>query len=115
LVYKIFRSAAIQRDLDLIFDHLFQSYVALGDPKTDAFERAVRRIENIKSDMDVLACTPHQGTLDQDIEPGLRHVTKNRAVFYFHVDEEAEIVRLIAVFFGGQNHQRRMLARIQGS
>ncbi len=32
--------------------------------------------------------------------PGLRRVTKDRAVFYFTVDEERRVVRVLAVFFG---------------
>ena len=43
--------------------------------------------------------------------PGLRTVTKDRAIFYFLVDEE---VRVLAVFFGGQAHQRAMLRRVLG-
>lgn len=112
MAYKILRSPEVGRDLDLIFDHLLQSYIALGDPTSDAFARAVQRIDLIKSDMDALARTPHQGNLDPGIMPGLRHVTKNRSVFYFHVDDAAEIVRVVAVFFGGQDHRRHMLRRL---
>jgi len=112
LAYKILRSPEIRRDLALVFDFLLQSYITLGDPVFDAFERAVHRIDVIKSDMNDLALAPHQGTLHNDIRPGLRHVTKNRAIFYFHVDDTIRTVRVIAVFFGGQDHQRHMLARL---
>jgi len=59
-----------------------------------------------------LADLPHQGTLHPKVMPGLRSVTKNRANFYFTVDDEAQIVRVLAVFFGGQDHQRAMLVRL---
>ena len=47
-----------------------------------------------------------------DILPGLRHLTINRANFWFDVDEENESVRILAVFFGGQDHVRHMLTRL---
>jgi toxin ParE1/3/4 len=39
-------------------------------------------------------------------------VTKQRAVFYFDVDDDQRLVRILAVFFGGQDHQRAMLRRL---
>ena len=59
-----------------------------------------------------IGLAPFQGTLRDDLMPGLRQVTKNRAIFYFLVDEAAGQVRVLATFFGGQDHLRRMLARI---
>lgn len=44
--------------------------------------------------------------------PGLRNVTKERAVFYFTVDGEARPVCVLAVFFGGREHQSEMLKRL---
>ena len=44
--------------------------------------------------------------------PGLRSVTKDRAIFYFTIDEGKHVVRVLAVFFGGQDHQREMLKRM---
>jgi hypothetical protein len=35
--------------------------------------------------------------------------TRNRAVFYFEVEEATGQVRVLAVFFGGQDHVARML------
>jgi plasmid stabilization system protein ParE len=48
------------------------------------------------------------------LAPGLRSVTKDRAVFYFTFDDDARIVCVLAVFFGGQDHQRAMLRRLLG-
>jgi plasmid stabilization system protein ParE len=44
--------------------------------------------------------------------PNLRHVTIDQAIYWFLVDEDALIVRVLAIFFGGQDHIRRMLARL---
>lgn len=36
----------------------------------------------------------------------------DRAICWFTVDEPAETVRILAVFFGGEDHVRRMLIRL---
>ena len=46
--------------------------------------------------------------------PGLRRVTKDKAIFYFIVDEAKAHVNVFAIFYGGQDHQRRMLMRPLG-
>ena len=59
-----------------------------------------------------VGAAPHQGTLMPDLGPGLRRVTRERAIFYFETDDIAQRVRVLAIFFGGQDHQRRMLVRL---
>ena len=44
--------------------------------------------------------------------PGLRHLAIGRAIYWFDVDDGRETVRVLAVFFGGQDHVRHMLARL---
>jgi plasmid stabilization system protein ParE len=112
--HKVIRSPAAEHDLDAIFDFLFESYVKLGDDADSAFERAAERVPAIDTEMGKLGRTPHQGTLRPELRPGLRSVTKDRAIFYFEVDEEKRVVRVLAVFFGGQDHQRAMLRRVMG-
>jgi plasmid stabilization system protein ParE len=114
MAYKVIRSEEVNRDLRLILRHLVDSYVVLGDPLTDAFERATHRVDAILDDMRALGHMPHQGTQLSALRPGLRQVTKKRAIFYFVVDEDARIVRIIAVFFGGQDHGRHIQARLAG-
>jgi len=112
MAFKVVRSTEFDHDLDLIHDHLIGSYVDLGDAYSDAFDRAEARIEKIETDMETLAQSPHQGTLLSEIAPGLRHVTKNRAIFYFQVDDERQIIMALAVFFGGQDHGKHILKRL---
>jgi toxin ParE1/3/4 len=114
MAFEVLRSADGDRDLVLIFDHLLESYTALGDPPSDAAERAAARIRAINADMQTLGKAPYQGTLMPEIFPGLRHVTKNRAVFYFHVDEQQRLVRVVAIIFGGQDHLRHSMRRLGG-
>lgn len=112
MAFKVLRSTQTDQDLGLILDHLIQSYLDLGDALPGAFARAARRVGSIEADMEALHKAPFQGTLLPEILPGLRRVTKNQAVFYFDVDEGEKTVRILAVFFGGQDHLRHMLTRL---
>jgi plasmid stabilization system protein ParE len=112
MAFEVVRSRGSDRDLEAIFHHLVASHQALGETLETALERAADRIRAIEDDMERLGRAPFQGTLREDLRPGLRQVTKHRAVFYFTVDEAAERVRVLAVFFGGQDHLGLMLRRL---
>ncbi len=114
MAFEVLRSAAADADLEVIFDFLVEAALAFGIDEASALDQAARRLRQIEDDMAGLGAAPHQGTLRQDLAAGLRSVTKNRAIFYFDVVEEAELVRILAVFFGGQDHQRHMLLRLLG-
>jgi toxin ParE1/3/4 len=111
-IFAVHRSAAAGRDLSLIFDHLADSFIALGEDDASALERAANRIRAINAAMERLGRAPFQGTLRADIMPGLRQVTKDSAIFYFLADDAKERIDALAVFFGRQGHQRRMLKRL---
>jgi plasmid stabilization system protein ParE len=57
---------------------------------------------------------PHQGALEPGLLPDIRYITKDRAIFYFTVDDTADVVTVLAIFFGAQDHQRAILRRIMG-
>ena len=111
-VFTVHRSAEAGRDLSLIFDHLHESYMSLGEDAAGAFERAASRVREIVAAMDRLGRAPFQGTLREELMPRLRQVTKDSAISYFVTHEARERVDVLAVFFGGQDHQRRMLRRL---
>jgi plasmid stabilization system protein ParE len=116
MAFRLIRSRNSIKDLELIFDHLVESHVNLGDSPADAVTRATNRVRAIKADMNTIAVSSYRGTLLDRMATGLRSVTKNRALSYFDVDDKAQVVRILAIFFGGQDHQRHMLGRlIQGS
>ncbi len=114
MAYEVLRSEASDRDLEAIFDFLFDAALGFGESPADAYNRAAVRIEAIESAIEALGAAPHQGTLRPDLLPGLRSVTKERAILYFDVDDEARRVRVLAIFFGGQDHRRAMLLRLLG-
>ena len=112
--YRVERVRWANDDLDALFDFLVETFEALGDNLEAAVERAARRVERSRADMRALGSAPHQGTLHPKLMPALRSVMKDRAIFYFIVDDEVRVVRVLAVFFGGQDHQRAMLRRVLG-
>lgn len=112
MAYKVTFAADAERDFELIFEFFFENYVEFGEVATRAIDRAGERIESIRSDIEALATAPHRGTMHNDILPGLRHVTLGRAIVWFDIVEEKEVVRILAIFFGGQDHIRHMLARL---
>ncbi len=113
--YRVERSLDTDHDLSAIFDFLLTSYMGFGGERGEALERAAVRIEGIEAEMLSLGDVPHQGTLRPDLLPGLRSVTKQRAIFYFDVDDDLRLLRVLAIFFGGQDHQRAMLQRLSKS
>jgi hypothetical protein len=38
----------------------------------------------------------------------------DRAIYWYDVDDRAQAVRVLGMFFGGQDHIRRMLIRLLG-
>lgn len=105
-------SADAEADFGLIFDHLFESYLAFGEDTEEALNHAARRVMDIRKATDRLANLPLQGTARDDILPGICLLAIARAIYWFDVDRTARKVRILAVFFGGQDHIRHMLARL---
>jgi hypothetical protein len=46
------------------------------------------------------------------LRPHLRHLTVDRAIIYFEIDEAEKLVYVISVFFSGQDHLRHMTERL---
>ena len=111
MLYRVERAAGVVGDLQLIFDHLTAAYLTFGEPLSEAQRHAAERIDSIQDAMLTLGRMPHQGTLRLELGPAVRSVTKARAVLYFEVDDDQLRVRILAVFFGGQDHTRHMLQR----
>lgn len=110
--YRLERSPQANSDVRSVLRFLIQSQMRFGASFAEAKERAGAKLREIREAMNHLAVVPHQGTLLPHLMPGLRNVTKDRAIFYFTVDDDAQLVRVLAVFFGGQEHQRAMLKRL---
>jgi toxin ParE1/3/4 len=105
-------SAAAERDLEALFYHLADSFVEFGSNRQEAAVQALDRVQHIRDTVERLAFAPHRGEAHGDLLPGLRHLTLERAIYWFLVDEEKGRVRVLAIFYGGQDHQRKMLLRL---
>lgn len=107
----VFSNAAAD-DLDLIEAHLSAAYRSFGESPNEAAIHAAARIEAILVAAERLATAPFRGQARDDLLPGLRHLTLDGAVYWFITDEVALQVQVLAMFFGGQDHQRHMLVRL---
>lgn len=110
--WTVERSAAVGADIEAIYDHLLAALLTFGEPADRAHARCAARTDQIGSQIDDLALTPFQGVRDDTILPDLRHVTKDRAILYFRPDPDRKVVEVLTIFYGGQDHTRRMLARM---
>ena len=115
VAYKVLRARAVTEDLGSIHDHLVESYCELGDGITDALDRADGRVQAIEDAMMRLGAVAHQGTLCEDVMPRLRRVTKDKAILYFIADDDLAEVRVLAVFFSGQDYLRHIVERLGAS
>ena len=114
MAYRLEFSVETEHDFGLIFDHLFDSYLGFGEAVGEALDHAEARILEIRTAADRIADAPHRGRRHDNILPGLRHLTIGRAVYWFDVDDDRRTVRILAIFFGGQDHIRHMMARLLG-
>jgi toxin ParE1/3/4 len=110
--YAVEFAADVERDFELIFDFLEESYRAFGESPEDAITHAAKRVEMIRATAAKLGSAPHRGTHHPEMMRDLRHVTIDQAIYWFLIDEPALTVRILAIFFGGQDHVRRMLTRL---
>ena len=107
-------SAESERDFELIFDHLFDSYLGFGENVEEALDHSMRRVLDIRKAADRLLTFPVRGILCDDILPGVRYMSIDRAIYWFDLDKVAGKIRILAVFFGAQDHVRHMLVRFLG-
>lgn len=103
---------AAERDFELIFDHLFESYLTFGETPAEAIEHAYVRIQTIRQEAGRILTAPHRGVLAEEILPGSRCLALGKATYWFDVDETARNVTVRAVFFGAEDTRRKMILRL---
>jgi len=113
VVYKLRPERHVGRDLDVIESYLVQTYQDFGDDLNSAVARAAARIKQALGYLETFEARPYRGTEYPQVRPGLRTVTNNRFIYYFEIDEPRSEVRILAVFFGGMDHQKQILERLQ--
>ena len=88
------------------------AYQAFGEQPLEAALHAQARVEAIITAAERLALPPMRGQAHDDLLPGLRHLTLDSAVYWFRPRPALRSIQVLAVFFGGQDHQRHMLVRL---
>lgn len=114
MAYQIEFTKQARSDVVGLVDHLTESYRSFGENQVEAFLRAERRLEQIDTDLRRIALAPHRGARSLDFAPHLRHLTLNRIIYWFEVDDASEVIRIIAVFFGAKDHLLTMQQRLLG-
>ena len=112
MAFQLEFAADAERDFGLIFDHLLRSYLGFGERLENALDHAEARTLEIRAAAERILDAPHRGERHDDVLPGLRHLAIGRAIYWFDIDESHAAVRVLAVFFGGQDHVRHMMARL---
>ena len=110
--YEVVFAADTAHDFELIFDFLFESYLHFDEDVEAALRKAEHKTQSVRKNANKLATHPYRGTLHDDLLPGLRHITVERAIYWFDVIEDQNLVRILAIFYGGQDHQTKMLLRL---
>jgi toxin ParE1/3/4 len=65
-----------------------------------------RTVDTIRDFVKSLNTVPHRGTKRDDLRPGLRIVSfKKRTAIAIEIDDEAKIVTVLRVFYGGQDYE----------
>ena len=111
--YEVRPTAAVVRDFDFIEDHLVRVHQELGDDLESAMECAAIRIDAALAYTRTFETHPYRGTEHPRIRPGIRTVSDKSFIFYFEIDEPMSEVRILAAFFGGADHRRQILDRLQ--
>lgn len=108
MTWTIEVSVAAERDTDLLFEHLADRYVSFGESWTAAVAHTVECVGRILDMMERIATAPYRGEVHDDLLPGLRHLTLERAIYWYRLADDTETVRGLAIFYGVQDHLRQM-------
>lgn len=107
--YDLRFAPSARDDLARIADHLFRTYVHFGDTPAEAAARVRERLSRLRGFIRSLVDRPHQGTIRDDLRPGLRIVPdRHRAAVAFDVDGRMRTVTVLRIFFGGEDYDAVM-------
>jgi plasmid stabilization system protein ParE len=59
------------------------------------------------------ATHPRGGTVHPELRDGVRHVTAEHFVYYFEIDDRLAEVKILTVFFGGEDHSEQIAERLR--
>lgn len=97
-VYRVEEKPDVFLDYIAIAEHVerWTEDRALADRTVDAIRAFIKSLREI----------PHRGTKRDDLRPGLRIVPfKKRSAIAIEIDDDAKIVTVLRVFYGGQDYE----------
>jgi toxin ParE1/3/4 len=112
VAYKIERQNTVEADLIAITEFLVRSGEGFGQSTESALQHAATRLDMLLNAIHRLSLAPYRGTLRPALGDGVRNVTMDRFIIYFEIDEDRKVMRILAIFYGGQDHMRQMLLRM---
>ncbi|MDQ7774947.1 MAG: type II toxin-antitoxin system RelE/ParE family toxin [Paracoccus aminovorans] len=93
-------------------DHIIDNYISFGEIPPEAQACVRQRLDGILDDALRIASAPHRGAGHDDLLPELRHLALGKATLWFTIDAAPRLIRILAVFLGAQDQQRRTLIRL---
>lgn len=111
--YRVEFAAGVERDFELIFDFLEESYRGFGENTEDAIAHAGRRVEAIRATAAKLgenAASWNDASRDHAGPPACNYRSGDLLTPYRR--KSADCSRARRFFGGSQNHVRQMLARL---
>jgi toxin ParE1/3/4 len=79
-------AASVARDLAAIRRHLIRSYMAFGETRDVAADRADARLRGAFDYMRTFTTHPYRGTVHPELKPGVRYITDRNFDFFFEID-----------------------------
>ena len=97
--YRVLWTAREEEDLIEIYEFVID--------QSGYEDRAWSFVSTIQDSADSLSVFPKRGTARSDLVQGLRIVPcAKRAVLAYVVDDDAMLVRIVGVFYGGRDYER---------
>jgi plasmid stabilization system protein ParE len=94
----------VEEKPDVFYDYL--AIAAHIERWTDDRALADRTVDTIRDFIKSLRTAPHRGTKRDDLRRGLRIVPfKKRTAIAIEIDDEAQVVTVLRVFYGGQDYE----------
>lgn len=114
MAWKAEISRAVREDLRALYSYLVNlQHTRFGHDLAAADRLASERMAVVRRNARKLPFAPYRGTSHSIAGRNYRHVTIDRAIYWFTLDEAAEVLRIEAIFYGGQDHLDRMFSRLR--
>jgi toxin ParE1/3/4 len=103
------------RDLRALFVFLAETHKRnFGHDAVSATRLAAERLTRIQENLTRLENAPGIGSTFRHGDRVYRHVTIERATYWFTLDDDRGVIQIEAIFHQGQNHLQHMLSRLTG-